>query len=77
MASAPDIFIHCLNIERAKRARKNLDLNDVCPLKIREICISILFYEYAYNLPQMLNTAYHRVGRQGTLLCKEINIGYL
>ena len=46
--------------ERNERG-KNLDLNDVCPLKIQEMCISILslFYEYAYDLPQLLNTAYH------------------
>ena len=51
---AQDSIIRCLNIERGK----NIDLNNVCPLKIRDVCISILFDEYACDLPQMLNTAY-------------------
>ena len=40
-----------------------------------EICHFLIVLHESNVLLLILDT--HRVGRQGTLLCKEINIGYL
>ena len=47
-----------------------------------ELIIVKIYQEFQLEHLHLVNLAFHlpsmnRVGRQGTLLCKEINIGYL